>query len=141
MQKYQTFSKRFWASILDSLLIAIPMGLMDSLFGSVGLSKSLLIIWAIVSYLAYNVYTILMHGIYGQTLGKMVTKVKVVDITESPMTMRQSVLRDGVWLLLSIGFIGNRIYLILNGLPSTGNAAVTAGYVGMGGSGCIDIPN
>jgi uncharacterized RDD family membrane protein YckC len=43
-----------------------------------------------------------MHGIFGQTFGKMLFKVKVVDISESPLTLKKAFWRE----LLSLMFIG-----------------------------------
>lgn len=40
------------------------------------------------------VYSIWMHGRFGQTLGKMACKVVVLDVSERPLTMKQAVLRD-----------------------------------------------
>ena len=49
------------------------------------------------------IYSIIMHGYYGQTLGKMAMKVKVVDFkTEERITMTQAWLRDCIPLLLML---------------------------------------
>ncbi len=42
-----------------------------------------------------------MHGRYGQTLGKMATRVKVIDVTEEiEVTYRQAFLRDSPLVVL-----------------------------------------
>lgn len=42
-----------------------------------------------------------MHAKYGQTVGKMVTKVKVVDVSESRnLTIKQSCMRDIVPIIM-----------------------------------------
>ncbi len=46
-----------------------------------------------------------MHGRFGQTLGKMVCKVKVIDKSEKkPITYRQAFLRDSVVIILGLLF-------------------------------------
>jgi uncharacterized RDD family membrane protein YckC len=50
----------------------------------------------------------LLHRFYGQTLGKRIMKIRVLSVDDEPITMRQAVLRDSVWLgLLLIGFVLN----------------------------------
>ena len=43
-----------------------------------------------------------MHALYGQTVGKMLTKVKVLDISETPLKFYQAVLRDVPQIFLII---------------------------------------
>ena len=43
-----------------------------------------------------------MHGTYGQTLGKMAKRVKVLDISENRLTMSQAIRRDIVLIVLTI---------------------------------------
>lgn len=93
MEKYQTVGARFLASLIDSLL-AIPVAIVTmiaaNLFSSPKINFSLTIAMSVIPVL----YTILMHNFYGQTLGKMAMKVKVLDITERPITFTQSVVRS-----------------------------------------------
>jgi uncharacterized RDD family membrane protein YckC len=52
-------------------------------------------------------YYVLLHYKYGQTLGKMFMKVKVVDLNEeSGITFRQAVARDIFFIAISIIDIG-----------------------------------
>ena len=49
-----------------------------------------------------------MHGAYGQTLGKMITSVKVLDLSENKLSYKQAALRDIVPLLdWPIGIYGS----------------------------------
>lgn len=128
MQKYQTFSKRFWAGLIDSLLV-IPLSLINMWLPSLAPPKFILVTWVVISFTAFYIYEILMHGFYGQTLGKMITKVKVVDLSEGPITMWQSVLRDGVPLLISLAFMTNAIFLILNDAAFDDIIANRTGFV------------
>jgi uncharacterized RDD family membrane protein YckC len=103
---YQTFWRRFWAGVCDGFLF-VTVGLIGTtvvsgfeITGSVPLT--LVYGFAFFSPIAYS---IVMHGVYGQTLGKMVAKVRVLDLSGRRLTMRQAFLRDSPHLLLTgIGF-------------------------------------
>jgi uncharacterized RDD family membrane protein YckC len=92
--KYKTGLKRFWASILDTLVF-LPLIFLDELI-TVNQPVSILIWQASISLLGYS-YSIIMHYQYGQTLGKMLTGVKVLHVSESKsLTLKQVVLRDSI---------------------------------------------
>jgi len=60
-----------------------------------------------------------MHGKYGQTVGKMVTKVRVFDArTEKPISYRQALIREGVPTVLSIPFLIYEAIAIIQGRES-----------------------
>ena len=59
----------------------------------------ILAIWLSVSDFTGLVYSIVMHGLYGQTFGKLVFQVKVVDKSEKPLVMKQASYRDDVPIL------------------------------------------
>jgi len=72
-----------------------------------------------VESLAWLVYTVTMHARFGQTVGKMATRVRVVDFqTERSISWRQAWLREVVPVLLSVGFLGWDVFLILTGRVS-----------------------
>ena len=51
-----------------------------------------------------------------QTIGKMVTKVRVVDFrTEGGISWWQAWLRKGIPMVLSLGFLGWEVFLVLTG--------------------------
>jgi uncharacterized RDD family membrane protein YckC len=78
----------------------------------------------VVESLAWLMYTVVMHARYGQTFGKMVTKVRVVDFrTEGRISWRQAWLREGIPMALSFGLLGWQVFLILTG--SLSPSAVT----------------
>jgi len=73
----------------------------------------------ILENLTWLLYTVVMHARYGQTVGKMVTRVRVVDFrTEGKISWRQALLREGIPTLVSLGFIGYEVYAILVGKDS-----------------------
>jgi uncharacterized RDD family membrane protein YckC len=93
--KYRTFWPRFLAAFIDGLIL-LPI---DLLYKYVYSSQStrIAVEWAILSHSAPWIYSVFMHGYYdGQTIGKMAAGIKVVDISESPITLRQAFMRDCV---------------------------------------------
>lgn len=50
--------------------------------------------WFIAFTFSFPVYSIVLHGRYGQTIGKRLCGVRVVDISERPLTWAQAALRD-----------------------------------------------
>lgn len=91
--KYSTFWPRFFASIIDGIFLSVTGALLGLLLG---FSPDFLsFLKEYVSPFAILGYFIILHGIYGQTLGKLLTSVKVVNHTdEGPITMAQSILRE-----------------------------------------------
>ena len=103
-RKYSTFWLRFAAGLLDGLIM-MPVGwICGALMHSPWLPIRM--VSGVVNETFPLVYSIWMHGKYGQTLGKMACGVIVLDISEQPLTMKQAFLRDifGVAFLL-IGWI------------------------------------
>ncbi len=93
MEKYQTFAPRFFASIIDSLVF-LPLIFVNSMVFANTSPGVILYLWLLVLNLANPLYAILMHGYYGQTLGKMAFKVKVVTLLENPITIQHAVMRS-----------------------------------------------
>ena len=102
--QYQTFWRRLGAAFLD-IIIFIPLSFVDDWVLSLQLPVSMATTYMAVSESTFLVYSILMHGLFGQTVGKMLTRVKVVDLGETPLTMRQAVLRDSPGLLFQFAFL------------------------------------
>src|SRR5512145_457915 len=70
LYKYTTGGRRFVAGIIDGIVL-MPLALIHNrVFGS-NISPTLIIIWLLISFPAVWLYSVLMHGYYGQTLGKM----------------------------------------------------------------------
>jgi uncharacterized RDD family membrane protein YckC len=118
--KYQTFLRRFWAGVIDSLVF-IPLWIINDFIWKSHdqLPVIIMAIWYIASSLSYYIYSILMHGKYGQTLGKMATDVKVYDVSENQITMSQAIRRDIIPLCLVIIAIMPEVPKILSGINIT----------------------
>ena len=75
-----------------------------------------LIVWAVITYSAYWLYSVLLHAKYGQTFGKMAIGVKVLDVTEGRLpTLRQAFIRDSGYIVLNTFAMFYLIYLVLAG--------------------------
>ena len=100
--RYQTFGSRFGAGIVDGIVF-IPLVIADAFLLQEGRPIFVLAIWGVVSYVSYSVYSVLMHARYGQTLGKMVTKVKVLNDAETEVPgMKRAILRDSVYIAMTL---------------------------------------
>jgi uncharacterized RDD family membrane protein YckC len=93
MNKYQTLFPRLAALLLDAVLL-LPLSILaDWLPGTelTELSKSA----AAIAISFVNVfYFIILHAVYGQTVGKMLMNVKVLDVTETKLKFWQAFVRD-----------------------------------------------
>jgi uncharacterized RDD family membrane protein YckC len=115
IEKYSTFAPRFWSESVDSCVLA-PIGFISYAILSLNIPRSQAELVVIVQNLAWLLYTVVMHGRYGQTVGKMVTKVRVVDFrTEGKISFLQAWLREGIPMVLSLGMVGYEVLCILNG--------------------------
>ena len=100
--RYQTFRARFVAGLVDSIVF-IPLVIADGFILQEGRPIVVLAIWSVISYLSYGVYSVLMHAKYGQTLGKMVTKVKVLNEAETEVPgMKRAILRDSFYIATTL---------------------------------------
>ncbi len=104
--KYHTFAFRCVALIVDTIVL-IPLTVFGSYLAHSS-GKSSLTIFAVSSVIGLLsvFYYILMHARYGQTLGKMLVKVKVVDISEVPINLGQAAIRSLPQLIPVICAIG-----------------------------------
>ncbi|MBC7903638.1 MAG: RDD family protein [Gemmatimonadaceae bacterium] len=97
--QYRTGTDRFFAGILDGMVLRLLSVLTnfqietewESLFAGI-----------LESFLAIG-YSVFFHYKFGQTLGKMAMKVKVIDASETKgITFRQSFLRESVWIFFTV---------------------------------------
>lgn len=95
---YGGFWRRLGACIIDAIVIIIPFALLTMLLpsGESGIT--------FLSGAACAAYSIIMHGRYGATLGKMALGIKVTQLDGSPIDYRIAAWRYSP--LLAIGFLG-----------------------------------
>jgi uncharacterized RDD family membrane protein YckC len=114
MEKYHTAARRFCAGFVDGLVF-MPLGWLDRWVLGASRPATVLIAWMLFSYSAYWLYSVLMHGFYGQTLGKKALGVKVLDVSETPISMRQAFLRESIYIAINTMALIISIYLVLSG--------------------------
>lgn len=92
-KRYDTFFQRLFAHIIDSLILWVPSLLIAAtVLASPGFVA---IAVAIVGELLIVAYYILLHWRYGQTIGKKIMSVRVVNnVGEGQISLRQSVIRE-----------------------------------------------
>lgn len=136
-ERYRTFWRRFWAGVIDAVVL-LPLYLIDRWIWASFETVSVLVPWFIAHSLSFVLYSVLMHGYFGQTIGKYITGVKVFDASGSKLSMKQALLRDSVWIVLVVLGLVIDLPTVTEGRnpygPGTelGFAALIAGYAALG---------
>jgi len=112
--KYRTFWPRFWAGAIDGCVF-LPIVLLHFLVYRDGVPIWLRALWYVAASLSYPSYVVVMHARYGQTLGKMLTHVKVLDISETALSWKQALLREAVPIALQLADIACMVPAIAGG--------------------------
>ncbi len=99
-KKYQTFSQRLGAEIIDGIIFLPLVFLMPD-----NADKS--IFWVVFQSGVYLTYSIIGHHKYGQTIGKYLTQVKVVPNNDETklLSLEQSIKRDIIGIMLVLAEI------------------------------------
>lgn len=101
LDKYSTFGARFWASIIDAMFIGVLSAVLTYLGTQTGGGVQTAL--GYIDTVQFAVYSIALHAIYGQTIGKMALDVKVVDhLSENSISFKQALLRDCVPVVMLI---------------------------------------
>lgn len=112
---YKTFWRRFWAGAIDGFVL-LPLSLLDSWVFANITAKGVLVIWFVYFSFSGLIYSVFMHGNFGQTVGKMATGVKVLDMSESKLSMLQALLRDSVAIAFMAILIAFYLPIVLKGV-------------------------
>src|SRR5579871_3627792 len=112
--KYATFWPRFVASLIDALIF-IPIEKLISLIYRNVDSVPVLVGLYVINASMYLVYSIWMHGKFGQTVGKLFCRVTVLDVSEGPLRMRQAFLRDIFFVIVLPIDLALNLPTIING--------------------------
>jgi uncharacterized RDD family membrane protein YckC len=115
LRRYRTFWPRFWAGWIDGLIF-FPLWGVDWLVQKGTNAPSVLALWFVLYTLSFDIYSVVLHARYGQTLGKMAMGVKVLSLSETKLSLRQALLRDIVPILFSCASIFAALPRVLQGL-------------------------
>lgn len=100
--RYDTFSTRIVAGIIDGFIVMPPTILLQFLVDMASVFW-LSFFFSIFTDIAIWAYFILGHGLYGRTVGKKTQNVRVVDFkTEQPISMIQAFRRELLFIILAV---------------------------------------
>jgi len=111
--KYQTFWPRIYSGLVDGVVF-IPFVYLDEWIYSLEVSNYYLLTYYALTSLSFYIYSVCMHGYYGQTLGKMLLRIKLYSVTESSLGFKRALYRDAIVILFTIVFIAIEAPDILN---------------------------
>jgi uncharacterized RDD family membrane protein YckC len=100
-KKYDTIWRRIGASFIDGIVLT-PLSFLSVFIGTSDNPVALVIGSIILVHCGPWIYNILMHGWRGQTVGKMVAKIKVLDLSENKISMTQAFLRECVYVGINL---------------------------------------
>ena len=90
--RYAGFWSRLLANLVDMLALA-PVMAIDWWTSS---SKTMSLVLLIPLSVAGPIYSVSMHARWGQTLGKMVARIRVTTLSGGRISWREAILREGV---------------------------------------------
>ncbi len=91
--EYQGIGIRFVSLVIDSLIISIIFGALGNILGA-GMMRQGSWSVGLLSFAFYIAYYTYLEGTRGQTIGKMITKIKVVREDGRPIDMQQAFKRN-----------------------------------------------
>ena len=91
--EYQGIGIRFVSLVIDSLIISAIFGALATILGA-GMMRHGTWSVGILSFAFYIAYYTYLEGTRGQTIGKMITKIKVVREDGTPIDMEQAFKRN-----------------------------------------------
>lgn len=114
LEKYQILNYRFYAIFIDALILLVPDFFIDYFILTPNTSLTIIFSSILIFYFGTNFYSIYLHTLYGQTLGKMMVKIKVFDISENDINLKQAILRESPYILISLISLSLDAYQLLN---------------------------
>ena len=124
-ERYSTIGPRLWGGWVDYLVLW-PVGFLRVGISLLHLPRPVAATHLCVAGIPYLLYRLLLHAKRGQTVGKMVTHVRVVDNrSEGPITLRQAIVREGVPFILSIWMTIIQVGATLHGTFNPGENLAT----------------
>ncbi|HRI22616.1 MAG TPA: RDD family protein [Panacibacter sp.] len=109
--KYDTAWPRFAAGLWDGLIL-LPLTIITVLIQH-HIPSPVLIVWYFLYFYSRPVYTIWMHGKYGQTIGKRYSGVIVLNVNEGRiMNYKEAILRELPQLIMILFYLIFQIYFL-----------------------------
>lgn len=94
-REYQGIGIRLVSIIIDNLIVGIIIGVIGSGIGFGMMTQRMVPWWiGLLYFVIYIGYFTILEGSKGQTIGKMVTKIKVVREDGGPIDMNQALTRN-----------------------------------------------
>lgn len=92
---YQGIAIRFVSLFVDTIIIGAIIGIIGTILGY-GMMQRVMVPWwlGLLDFLIFISYFTLLEGSRGQTVGKMITKIKVVGEDGKPIDMNQALIRN-----------------------------------------------
>ncbi len=99
--RYLTFWRRFWAEVWDSLLVLLPSATIGAIVAGVMDDAALMNGVTVLAFIVFRLgYVVTAQAISGQTLGKMLIRLKVVRYPElEPIAFGRAIRRSALLLL------------------------------------------
>ena len=86
--EYQGIGIRLVSLVIDSIIFGLIFGALENISGAGGMQRDMFPwYWGVLYFVIYIAYFTLLEGSKGQTVGKMITKIKVVREDGSPIDM------------------------------------------------------
>ncbi|HYH16322.1 MAG TPA: RDD family protein [Flavisolibacter sp.] len=115
MERYFTFWRRLGAILFDSFFLGI---ISYSILSNIApYYSSANLIWTALSIIITILYNVLLTGLYGQTIGKIIMGIKVLDVGEQHVIgIKRAIYRESIYIFVEILGLGILIYeVITNG--------------------------
>ena len=94
-KEYQGIGIRLVSLIIDNIIIGIIIGAIGVMVGFSMMAREMVPWWIGLLYFVIGIgYFTLLEGSRGQTIGKMITKIKVVGEDGKPIDMNQALIRN-----------------------------------------------
>ena len=101
MERYYSFCRRLGSGVVDGFVL-LPISLLIAKFEKTENPHSLFI-WTVVQSFIFILYNVLFTGLRGQTIGKILLGIKVLDINEMEIIgIKRAFIRDAVPIILEV---------------------------------------
>lgn len=118
----------FWhrlASFVIDLAVFLPLYIVSYLLRAD--SRSMAVAMALLVPLAWTAYEISLHGRWGQSIGKRVARIRVLDVTGTRMSWKQTFLRYAVDSALNLSLAITEVVMLVGMTPEEHQGVAAGG--------------